>query len=121
MFARPVREFLAGLAVCALIEECGRLLSANDPHLSDDKTVAKMGHPVLWLDDGVPVLWFVSWLFEGLVVAGFGVGAGLAEDDAVDGGFAVVVDAFAALGAGDAGGFVAGHFAGVEGDADPLF
>ncbi len=49
------------------------------------------------------------------------MGAGLAEGGAVDGGFAVVVDAFAALGAGDAGGFVAGHLAGVEGDADPLF
>ncbi len=35
--------------------------------------------------------------------------------------FAVVVDAFAAAVAGDAGGFVAGHLAGVEGDADPLF
>ena len=62
----------------------------------------------------------VLWLFERLVVAGFGVGAGQAEGGAVDVGFAVVVDAFAALGAGDAGGFVAGHLAGVEGDADPL-
>jgi hypothetical protein len=34
----------------------GRGLSAvalaRDAHLSDDETVAKMGHPVLWMTDG---------------------------------------------------------------------
>ena len=58
---------------------------------------------------------------EGLVVAGFGGGAGFAEDFSVAMDFAVVVDAFAADFAGDAGGFVAGHLAGVDGDGDPLF
>jgi hypothetical protein len=48
------------------------------------------------------------------------VGAGLAEGLAIEGGLAVVVDTFAALGAGDARGFVAGHLAGVEGNLDPL-
>ena len=62
---------------------------------------------------------------EGLVVAGLGRGAALAESAArcvlhVTH-FAVVVDAFAALRTDDAGGFVAGHLAGVERNADPLF
>jgi hypothetical protein len=57
---------------------------------------------------------------EGLIVAGFGVGAGLAEDLAVAFEVAVEVDAFAALGAEDAAGFVAGHLAGMERDGDPL-
>ena len=34
---------------------------------------------------------------------------------------AVVIDAFAADFTADAGGFVAGHLAGVNGDGDPLF
>ena len=58
---------------------------------------------------------------EGLVVASVGCGAGFAEDLFVAADLAVVVDAFAALGAGDAGGFVAGHLARVDGDGDPLF
>jgi hypothetical protein len=62
---------------------------------------------------------------ERLVVAGFGRGTGLAENffvTALDVAcFAVVVDAFAAVRAEDAGGFVAGHLAGVDGDRDPLF
>ena len=33
--------------VCWLGEECGSRFRAN-AHLSDDKTVAKMGHPVPW-------------------------------------------------------------------------
>ena len=49
------------------------------------------------------------------------VGAALAESLVVASDFAVVVDAFSALVAGDAGGFVAGHLAGVEGNLDPLF
>ena len=48
------------------------------------------------------------------------MGAALAEDLAVDFDLAVVVDALAAAGAGDASGFVAGEFAGVHGDVDPL-
>jgi hypothetical protein len=65
---------------------------------------------------------------ERLVVAGGGVGTALAEDldeivswavgGALD--LAVIVDAFTAAGADDAGGFVAGHLAGMQGDADPL-
>jgi len=58
---------------------------------------------------------------EGLVVAGFGGGACFAEDFAVAMDLAVVVDAFAADFAGDAGGFVAGHLARVDGYGDPLF
>jgi hypothetical protein len=58
---------------------------------------------------------------QGLVVASFREGAALAEDFAVASNLAIVVDAFAALGAGDAGGFVAGHLAGMNEDCDPLF
>lgn len=57
---------------------------------------------------------------EGLVVAGLGRGAAFAENFFVAMNFAVVVDAFAADLAGDAGGFVAGHLARVDGDCDPL-
>jgi len=66
-----------------------------------------MGHPL--------------FLREGPVVAGFRGGAGFAEDFAVAMDFAIVVDAFAAEFAADAGGFVPRHLAGVDGDCDPLF
>jgi hypothetical protein len=56
-----------------------------------------------------------------LIVTGFGEGAALAENFSVAKSFAVVVDAFAALRAGDAGGLVAGHLARVDGDGNPLF
>ncbi len=59
--------------------------------------------------------------FEGVVVAGFGVGAGDAEAFVVAGDEAVEVDAFAAAGAEGAPAFVAGELAGGEGDADPGF
>src|SRR5260370_21710039 len=72
--------------------------------------------------DPLPAV-LLSGLVERLVVAGVGSGAALAEGLVgafSPAGLAVVVDAFAALGAGDAGGLVAGHLAGVKGDADPL-
>lgn len=47
-------------------------------------------------------------------------GAGAAEGAAVDGDFAFEIDAFAALGADDAGTFEAGKIFGVNFDADPL-
>ncbi len=56
-----------------------------------------------------------------MVVAGFGEGAAVAESFSVAEGLAVIVDAFAALRAGDAGGFVPGHLARVNGDGNPLF
>src|SRR5271170_6140678 len=55
------------------------------------------------------------------VVAGVTVSATLAEGLAVAMDLAVVVDAFAALLAGDTGGFVPGHLARVNGNGDPLF
>jgi len=58
---------------------------------------------------------------EGLVVAGFWGGAGLAENLAVAMDFAIVVDAFTADLTGDASGFVAGHLARVDRNCDPLF
>ncbi len=57
---------------------------------------------------------------EGLVVEGFGVGAGEAEAFAVALDEAIEVDAFAAAGAGYALAFEAGKLAGREWDADPL-
>ncbi len=56
-----------------------------------------------------------------LVVAGLGEGAALAESLSVAKSFAIVVDAFATLRAGDAGGFVAGHLARMDRDGNPLF
>jgi hypothetical protein len=57
---------------------------------------------------------------EGLVVAGFGVGAGEAEALVVDGDKAVEVDAFVAEVAGEALAFVAGELAWGQRYADPL-
>jgi hypothetical protein len=39
-------ELLSGNQKSKVMEESGRAL--RDAHLSDDKTVAKMGHPDLW-------------------------------------------------------------------------
>src|ERR1700733_4430924 len=58
---------------------------------------------------------------EWLIVACVGSGVGFAKSFSVASDLAVVVDAFAAESAGDAGGFVAGHLARVDGDGDPLF
>jgi hypothetical protein len=60
-------------------------------------------------------------LRQRLVVASLGEGAALAESFSVAEGLAFVVDAFTTLRAGDAGGFVAGHLARVDGDGNPLF
>jgi len=60
-------------------------------------------------------------LRQRLVVAGFREGAALAENFPIADGFAVVVDAFATLRARDAGRFVTGHLAWVDGNGDPLF
>ena len=59
-------------------------------------------------------------MVEDLVITGFGMGAALAQNLAVYFDLPVIVDPFAALSAGDAGRFVAGEFAGVHGDVDPL-
>ena len=59
-------------------------------------------------------------LRQGLVVEVSGVGAGEAETLAVPVDEAVEVDAFAAVGAGEALAFEAGKFAGRKGDADGL-
>lgn len=62
----------------------------------------------------------MRWWLEGLVVEGFGVGAGEAEALAVAVDEAVEVDAFVAAVAGDALAFEAGEFVGWEMDADPF-
>src|SRR5205814_7897035 len=103
------RGFRAGLATGLWGARFGVVL-VTYPTIPSDFVLRDHGAPVLGL-----------FLGEGLVVAGFGRGAGFAEDFAVPMDFAVVVDAFTADLAGDAGGFVAGHLARMEGDCDPLF
>jgi len=98
------RGFRAGLAVGSGVVWSG-VVVVTDPTIPSDLVLGDHGAP----------------LGEGLVVAGFWGGAGFAENFFVAMDLAVVVDAFSALFAGDAGGFVAGHLAGVEGDGDPLF
>ena len=87
--------------------------------MTDRKARAKTDAGDLrFTQDGGSLGW-VSGL-EGVVVEGFGVGAGEAEALVVAVDEAVEVDAFVAAIAGDAGAFVAGKLAGGERDADPL-
>jgi len=70
---------------------------------------------------GRPLL-FIWLISQREIVAALGRGTVSAEDASVSGNdLAVVVDSFAADGAGDARGFVAGHLARVDRDLDPLF
>jgi hypothetical protein len=48
LFRLALRRLCLREWFCGSIEESGRALP--DAHLSDDETVAKMGHPVRWLD-----------------------------------------------------------------------